>query len=100
MALKAGQGKEEEESRARQQKEKTPVRDEEKKPACDGRGHHVVEQDFIFRQLRSLLLLPQIYQYETRVDSLRDKAKTEQNQGFVSEYVFSERQRNMYLSKI
>ncbi|KAL6034955.1 hypothetical protein STEG23_012070, partial [Scotinomys teguina] len=44
MALKAGQGKEEEESRARQQKEKTPVRDEEKTPACDGRGHHVVEQ--------------------------------------------------------
>ncbi|KAL6031472.1 hypothetical protein STEG23_021627 [Scotinomys teguina] len=44
MARKAGQGKEEEESRARQQKEKTPVRDEEKTPACDGRGHHVVEQ--------------------------------------------------------
>ncbi|KAL6081809.1 hypothetical protein STEG23_004724, partial [Scotinomys teguina] len=37
MARKAGQGKEEEESRARQQGEKTP--------ACDGRGHHVVEQD-------------------------------------------------------
>ncbi|KAL6091519.1 hypothetical protein STEG23_015551 [Scotinomys teguina] len=45
MARKAGQGKEEEESRARQQKEKTPVRDEEKTPARDGRGHHVVEQD-------------------------------------------------------
>ncbi|KAL6033865.1 hypothetical protein STEG23_013466 [Scotinomys teguina] len=45
MARKAGQGKEEEESRARQQAEKTPVRDEEKRPACDGRGHHVVEQD-------------------------------------------------------
>ncbi|KAL6056983.1 hypothetical protein STEG23_009791 [Scotinomys teguina] len=45
MARKAGQGKEEEESRARQQKEKTPVRDEEKTPACDGRGHHVVEQE-------------------------------------------------------
>ncbi|KAL6036849.1 hypothetical protein STEG23_035052, partial [Scotinomys teguina] len=45
MARKAGQGKEEEESRARQQEEKTPVRDEEKKPACHGRGHHVVEQD-------------------------------------------------------
>ncbi|KAL6083755.1 hypothetical protein STEG23_030637 [Scotinomys teguina] len=44
MARKAGQGKEEEESRARQQKEKTPVREEEKTPACDGRGHHVVEQ--------------------------------------------------------
>ncbi|KAL6091869.1 hypothetical protein STEG23_000457 [Scotinomys teguina] len=44
MARKAGQGKEEEESRARQQKEKTPVRDEEKTPACDGQGHHVVEQ--------------------------------------------------------
>ncbi|KAL6070134.1 hypothetical protein STEG23_014732 [Scotinomys teguina] len=44
MARKAGQGKEEEESRARQQAEKTPVRDEEKRPACDGRGHHVVEQ--------------------------------------------------------
>ncbi|KAL6094073.1 hypothetical protein STEG23_020979 [Scotinomys teguina] len=37
MARKAGQGKEEEESRARQQEEKTP--------ACDGRGHHVVEQE-------------------------------------------------------
>ncbi|KAL6033307.1 hypothetical protein STEG23_024452 [Scotinomys teguina] len=37
MARKAGQGKEEEESRARQQEEKTPVRDEEKKPACHGR---------------------------------------------------------------
>ncbi|KAL6086298.1 hypothetical protein STEG23_030521 [Scotinomys teguina] len=37
MARKAGQGKEEEESRARQQEEKTP--------ACHGRGHHVVEQD-------------------------------------------------------
>ncbi|KAL6035634.1 hypothetical protein STEG23_036470 [Scotinomys teguina] len=36
MARKAGQGKEEEESRARQQEEKTP--------ACHGRGHHVVEQ--------------------------------------------------------
>ncbi|KAL6033864.1 hypothetical protein STEG23_013465, partial [Scotinomys teguina] len=43
MARKAGQGKEEEESRARQQAEKMPVRDEEKTPACDGRGHHVVE---------------------------------------------------------
>ncbi|KAL6079838.1 hypothetical protein STEG23_023810 [Scotinomys teguina] len=37
MARKAGQGKEEEESRARQQEEKTP--------ACHGRGHHVVEQE-------------------------------------------------------
>ncbi|KAL6079780.1 hypothetical protein STEG23_023421, partial [Scotinomys teguina] len=45
MARKAGQGKEEEESRARQQEEKTPVRDEEKTPACDGRAHHVVEQE-------------------------------------------------------
>ncbi|KAL6086867.1 hypothetical protein STEG23_024127 [Scotinomys teguina] len=45
MARKAGQGKEEEESRARQEKEKTPVREEEKTPACDGRGHHVVEQE-------------------------------------------------------
>ncbi|KAL6088485.1 hypothetical protein STEG23_009858, partial [Scotinomys teguina] len=45
MARKAGQGKEEEESRARQQEEKPPVREEEKTPACDGRGHHVVEQD-------------------------------------------------------
>ncbi|KAL6030387.1 hypothetical protein STEG23_024297 [Scotinomys teguina] len=45
MARKAGQGKEEEESRARQQKQKTPVRDEEKTPARHGRGHHVVEQD-------------------------------------------------------
>ncbi|KAL6033045.1 hypothetical protein STEG23_032424, partial [Scotinomys teguina] len=45
MARKAGQGKEEEESRTRQQEEKTPVRDEEKKPACHGRGHHVVEQE-------------------------------------------------------
>ncbi|KAL6075591.1 hypothetical protein STEG23_011534 [Scotinomys teguina] len=45
MARKAGQGKEEEESRARQQEEKTPVRDEEeKKPACHGGGHDVVEQ--------------------------------------------------------
>ncbi|KAL6051910.1 hypothetical protein STEG23_000274, partial [Scotinomys teguina] len=44
MAWKAGQGKEEEESRARQQEEKTPVRDGEKTPACHGRGHHVVEQ--------------------------------------------------------
>ncbi|KAL6057295.1 hypothetical protein STEG23_018684 [Scotinomys teguina] len=46
MARKAGQGKEEEESRARQQEEKTPVRDEEKKPACHGGAHHVVEQGF------------------------------------------------------
>ncbi|KAL6076992.1 hypothetical protein STEG23_005142, partial [Scotinomys teguina] len=45
MARKAGQGKEEEESRARQQEEKTPVWEEEKTPACDGRGHHVVEQE-------------------------------------------------------
>ncbi|KAL6051909.1 hypothetical protein STEG23_000273 [Scotinomys teguina] len=49
MARKAGQGKEEEESRARQQEEKTPVRDAspggEKTPACHGRGHHVVEQE-------------------------------------------------------
>ncbi|KAL6080891.1 hypothetical protein STEG23_018050 [Scotinomys teguina] len=43
MARKAGQGKEEEESRARQQEEKTP--------ACDGRGHHVVEQDISLRFL-------------------------------------------------
>ncbi|KAL6071411.1 hypothetical protein STEG23_009054, partial [Scotinomys teguina] len=43
MARKAGQGKEEEESRTRQQEGKTPVREEEKTPACDGRGHHVVE---------------------------------------------------------
>ncbi|KAL6087522.1 hypothetical protein STEG23_017446 [Scotinomys teguina] len=49
MARKVGQGKEEEESRARQQKEKTPVRDEEKTPACDGRGHHVVEQGILSR---------------------------------------------------
>ncbi|KAL6065778.1 hypothetical protein STEG23_019483 [Scotinomys teguina] len=46
MAWKAGQGKEEEESRARQQEEKTPVREEEKKPACHGRGHRVVEQEW------------------------------------------------------
>ncbi|KAL6093031.1 hypothetical protein STEG23_031343 [Scotinomys teguina] len=46
MARKAGQGKEEEESRARQQKEKTPVRHEEKKPACHGGAHHVVEQEW------------------------------------------------------
>ncbi|KAL6040247.1 hypothetical protein STEG23_020323 [Scotinomys teguina] len=45
MARKAGQGKEEEESKARQQEEKTPVRDEEKKPACHGGAHHVVEQE-------------------------------------------------------
>ncbi|KAL6037138.1 hypothetical protein STEG23_007443 [Scotinomys teguina] len=45
MAWKAGQGKKEEESRARQQEGKTPVREEEKTPACDGRGHHVVEPD-------------------------------------------------------
>ncbi|KAL6091153.1 hypothetical protein STEG23_029130, partial [Scotinomys teguina] len=44
MARKAGQGKEEEESRARQQEEKTPVREGEKTPARHGRGHHVVEQ--------------------------------------------------------
>ncbi|KAL6090650.1 hypothetical protein STEG23_023434, partial [Scotinomys teguina] len=44
MARKAGQGKEEEESRARQQEEKTPVREEEEKPACHGGAHHVVEQ--------------------------------------------------------
>ncbi|KAL6058927.1 hypothetical protein STEG23_022115, partial [Scotinomys teguina] len=42
MARKAGQGKEEEESRARQQEEKMPVRDEEKKPVCHGGTHHVV----------------------------------------------------------
>ncbi|KAL6032279.1 hypothetical protein STEG23_005497 [Scotinomys teguina] len=46
MARKAGQGKEEEESRARQQEEKTPVREEEEKPACHGGAHHVVEQVF------------------------------------------------------
>ncbi|KAL6088428.1 hypothetical protein STEG23_022853 [Scotinomys teguina] len=51
MARKSGQGKEEEESRARQQKEKTPVRDEEKTPACHGRGHHVVEQEMLFQIL-------------------------------------------------
>ncbi|KAL6040302.1 hypothetical protein STEG23_017202 [Scotinomys teguina] len=45
MTRKAGQGKEEEESRARQEKEKTPVREEEKTPARHGGGHHVVEQD-------------------------------------------------------
>ncbi|KAL6055501.1 hypothetical protein STEG23_020483 [Scotinomys teguina] len=44
MDRKAGQGKEEEESRARQQEEKRPVQEEEKTPACHGRGHHVVEQ--------------------------------------------------------
>ncbi|KAL6050086.1 hypothetical protein STEG23_036829 [Scotinomys teguina] len=44
MARKAGQGKEEEESRARQQEEKTPVREEEEKPACHGGAHHVVKQ--------------------------------------------------------
>ncbi|KAL6075401.1 hypothetical protein STEG23_005351, partial [Scotinomys teguina] len=54
MARKAGQGKEEEESRARQQEEKTPVRDEEKTPACHGRGHHVVEQDSIMLILLKL----------------------------------------------
>ncbi|KAL6055810.1 hypothetical protein STEG23_028770 [Scotinomys teguina] len=59
MARKAGQGKEEEESRARQQKEKAPTRDEEKKPACDGRAHHVVEQGIFVtatRKLRESLL--------------------------------------------
>ncbi|KAL6050408.1 hypothetical protein STEG23_025012, partial [Scotinomys teguina] len=45
MARKAGQGKEEEESRARQQEEKTPVWEEEEKPACHGEAHHVVEQE-------------------------------------------------------
>ncbi|KAL6087460.1 hypothetical protein STEG23_009345 [Scotinomys teguina] len=47
MARKAGQGKEEEESRARQQEEKTPVREGEKTPARHGRGHHVVEQEWL-----------------------------------------------------
>ncbi|KAL6038186.1 hypothetical protein STEG23_030954 [Scotinomys teguina] len=52
MARKAGQGKEEEESRARQQEEKTPVREEEEKPACHGGAHHVVEQAPLFAGLR------------------------------------------------
>ncbi|KAL6091805.1 hypothetical protein STEG23_025691 [Scotinomys teguina] len=54
MARKAGQGKEEEESRARQQEEKRPVREEEEKPACHGGAHHVVEQGFPI-----MLLMPQ-----------------------------------------
>ncbi|KAL6083510.1 hypothetical protein STEG23_004950 [Scotinomys teguina] len=56
MAQKAGQGKEEEESRARQQEEKTPVRDEEKTPACDGRGHHVVEQGTCHGKIQMTLM--------------------------------------------
>ncbi|KAL6039738.1 hypothetical protein STEG23_000350, partial [Scotinomys teguina] len=56
MARKAGQGKEEEESRARQQEGKTPVREEEKTPACDGRGHHVVEPDRKEEMLRDVYL--------------------------------------------
>ncbi|KAL6085075.1 hypothetical protein STEG23_020213 [Scotinomys teguina] len=63
MARKAGQGKEEEESRARQEKEKTPVREEEKTPACDGRGHHVVEQE-CFRQM--MLQFNDIYNKQNR----------------------------------
>ncbi|KAL6030464.1 hypothetical protein STEG23_030481, partial [Scotinomys teguina] len=52
MARKAGQGKEEEESRARQQEEKTPVREGEKTPARHGRGHHVVEQELYEEALK------------------------------------------------
>ncbi|KAL6042412.1 hypothetical protein STEG23_017306, partial [Scotinomys teguina] len=52
MARKAGQGKEEEESRARQQEEKTPVREEEKTPARHGGGHHVVEQEKIQKLMK------------------------------------------------
>ncbi|KAL6082198.1 hypothetical protein STEG23_003516 [Scotinomys teguina] len=60
MAWKAGQGKDKEESRARQQEEKMPVRHEEKKPACHGGGHHVVEQDFLDSET-GLLLAGSIY---------------------------------------
>ncbi|KAL6077020.1 hypothetical protein STEG23_008399, partial [Scotinomys teguina] len=46
MARKAGQGEEEEMAQSQEaEREKTPVRHEEKKPACHGGGHHVVEQD-------------------------------------------------------
>ncbi|KAL6045278.1 hypothetical protein STEG23_023104 [Scotinomys teguina] len=43
------------------EREKTPVRHEEKKPACHGGGHHVVEQvprpmDQYWPQLRTMTL--------------------------------------------
>ncbi|KAL6086811.1 hypothetical protein STEG23_038383, partial [Scotinomys teguina] len=45
MARKAGQGEEEEVVQSQEaEREKTPVRHEEKKPACHGGAHHVVEQ--------------------------------------------------------
>ncbi|KAL6049320.1 hypothetical protein STEG23_029229 [Scotinomys teguina] len=45
MARKAGQGEEEEVAQSQEaEREKTLVRHEEKKPACHGGGHHVVEQ--------------------------------------------------------
>ncbi|KAL6088751.1 hypothetical protein STEG23_028279 [Scotinomys teguina] len=46
MARKAGQGEEEKVDQSQEAKrEKTPVRHEEKKPACHRGAHHVVEQD-------------------------------------------------------
>ncbi|KAL6051852.1 hypothetical protein STEG23_000216, partial [Scotinomys teguina] len=44
MARKAGQGEEEEVAQSQAGEGKTPVRHEEKKSACHGGGHHVVEQ--------------------------------------------------------
>ncbi|KAL6058837.1 hypothetical protein STEG23_004931, partial [Scotinomys teguina] len=48
MTRKAGQGEEEEVAQSQEaEREKTLVRHEEKKPACHGEGHHVVEQVLI-----------------------------------------------------
>ncbi|KAL6085727.1 hypothetical protein STEG23_032146 [Scotinomys teguina] len=47
MARKARQGEEEEVAQSQEiEREKTPVRHEEKKPTCHGGGHHVVEQGY------------------------------------------------------
>ncbi|KAL6085184.1 hypothetical protein STEG23_010165 [Scotinomys teguina] len=58
MARKAGQGEEEEVTQSQEaEREKTPVRHEEKKPACHGGGHHVVEQGT--RSTRTPTITPQ-----------------------------------------
>ncbi|KAL6033114.1 hypothetical protein STEG23_035687 [Scotinomys teguina] len=76
MARKAEQGKAEEESRARQQKEKTPVREEEKMPACHGRGHHVVEQAkaLVDEQLQTGHIRPSLSPWNTPIFVIKKKS--------------------------
>ncbi|KAL6089076.1 hypothetical protein STEG23_021011 [Scotinomys teguina] len=71
MARKAGQGEEEEVAQSQAGEGKTPVRHEEKKPACHGGGYHVVEQGHFPTPLLMVRERSSFHQYSTELEEER-----------------------------